>query len=79
MSGAYRALMLGSKWTTPALMARIDVATALDARRVNVSKERARLRLELVQLVSAVDAGRMGSDEAVARLGGMLDSARALP
>ncbi|MFB2554244.1 hypothetical protein [Herbiconiux liangxiaofengii] len=69
--------MHDTRWSTPALMARIDLAIVLDGKSRVVSAERARLRLDFLNVVSAVDGGRMSSDEALGRLETMLDTARA--
>jgi hypothetical protein len=69
--------MPDSPWSTPALIARIDVAMTLDGFRQPVSKERAQLRLELLRITESVDSGAMTSVEATIRLEELLVDARA--
>ncbi|MFB2584579.1 hypothetical protein [Herbiconiux liukaitaii] len=55
-------------WSDEALVARIDVAWALNGNRGPASPERAQLRLDLLNIVSAVDFQTMKSDAALPKL-----------
>ncbi|MBF4572466.1 hypothetical protein ITJ64_08050 [Herbiconiux sp. VKM Ac-1786] len=54
----------------------MDIALVLDGNRGAVSAERARLRLELVDIVRDVDFGVLKTDAAVPRLEALLDAAK---
>ncbi|NQX34699.1 hypothetical protein [Herbiconiux sp. VKM Ac-2851] len=64
--------MNDTSWTREALIARTDVAFALDHVRRPVTPERARLRLEYFRVVSAVTSGSMTSQAATVRFEQML-------
>ncbi|MCS5715971.1 hypothetical protein NVV95_15610 [Herbiconiux sp. CPCC 205716] len=65
--------MNDTSWTREALIARTDVAFALDHVRRPVTPERARLRLEYFDVISAVTGGRMSAAAATVRFEEMLD------
>lgn len=59
--------MSESRWSREALQARLAVVEALNAH-PEASAARAVLRLELVDIIAAVDAGRINADEAALQL-----------
>ncbi len=64
-------------WSTEALIARTDVALALSELRNSPSPGRAQLRLDFLNIVSAVDFQTMKSDEALPKLLDLLARIRA--
>jgi len=60
--------MRNPQWSTPALIARIEVTTALNDHSSRMSAELAQHRLTLLNLTSDVDAGRKTSAKAEAEL-----------
>jgi hypothetical protein len=68
--------MASSRWSTPALILRIEITTALDSLPA-LSADRAQQRLKLFNIQSDVDSGRMMSAEAEDHLGRLLEEVRA--
>jgi hypothetical protein len=68
--------MANRHWSTDALIARTDVALALAQSRENSSPPRVQLRLDFLNIVSAVDFQTLKSDEAIPLLEEILRKVR---